>query len=62
MHRLYQAHRKKEKPNCQSNGDGNIYSKSSCLPSQEQQNPVGSSQTSEAINIPIQDRVANGSV
>ena len=53
-------HVKKEKLNCQSHGNGNIHSKSSYLPSQEQQKPVGSSQTSEAINIPIQDLVANG--
>ena len=54
-------HINKEKPNCQSHGNGNIYSQSSYLPSQEQQKPVGSSQTSEAINVPIQDPVANGS-
>ena len=55
-------HINKEKPNCQSHGNENIHSQSSYLPSQEQQKPVGSSQTSEAINIPIQDPVANGSV
>ena len=50
-------HIKKEKPNGQSHG--NIGSQSSYLPSQEQQKPVGSSQTSNAINVPIQAPVAN---
>ena len=33
----------------QSHGKGNVYSQSSYLPSQEQQKPVGSSQTSKTI-------------
>ena len=47
------------KPNGQSHGNGNIYSQSSYLPSQEKQRPVGSSQTSKASNVPIQAPVAN---
>ena len=52
-------HIKKEKPNGQSYGNGNIRSQSSYLPSQEQQNPLSSSQTSKAIDVPIQTPVAN---
>ena len=58
MHQLCQA-RKKEKPNGESHDNGNIYSQSSYLLSQERQKPVGSSQTSKAISVPIQAPVAN---
>ena len=52
-------HIKNEKPNGQSHGNRNIYSKSSHILSQKQQKPVGSSQTSKSINVLIQAPVAN---
>ena len=58
MDRLCQVH-KKEKPNGQSHANRNMYSQSSYLQSKEQQKPVGSSQTSEAVNVLIQTPVAN---
>ena len=50
---------KEEKTIGQSRGNGNMYSQSNYLTSQEQQKPVGSSQASKAINVPIQAPVAN---
>ena len=44
--------------NRQSHGNRNNYSQSSYLLPEKQQNPVGFSQTSKAVNVPIQAPVA----